>query len=215
MSTTISAGNATNGLAFSADSAGALEFKTGSGAGTTALTLSSSQIATFAGNVISPLGTLYPIVSGTAVASTSGTSIDFTGIPSWVKRITVMLNGVSTNGTSVLQIQIGSTTFTTASYSSTGLTTQTTTLNSTTYTSGFGFSFNNSAASVYTGVVTLVLQTSNTWVGTGSGQSIGGNSTWATFGFAPNLAGVLDRVRVTTINGTDTFDAGSINILWE
>jgi len=33
------------------------------------------------------------ITSGTAVASTSGTSIDFTGIPSWVKRITVMFNG--------------------------------------------------------------------------------------------------------------------------
>ena len=47
------------------------------------------------------------IVSGTAVASTSGTSIDFTGIPSWVKRITVMFSGVSTNGSSALQVQLG------------------------------------------------------------------------------------------------------------
>ena len=48
-----------------------------------------------------------PLVSGTSQASTSGTSIDFTSIPSWVKRITVMFNGVSTNGTSNLQIQLG------------------------------------------------------------------------------------------------------------
>lgn len=47
------------------------------------------------------------ITSSTAVASTSGTSIDFTGIPSWVKRITVMLSGVSTNGSSAVQIQLG------------------------------------------------------------------------------------------------------------
>ena len=61
-------------------------------------------------------GTLAPIVSGTAVASTSGTSIDFTGIPSWVKRITVMLNGVSTSGTSIVQVQIGSGSPTTSGY---------------------------------------------------------------------------------------------------
>lgn len=43
MSTTITAGNATNGLAFSADNAGILELKTGTGSGTTALTLDASQ----------------------------------------------------------------------------------------------------------------------------------------------------------------------------
>ena len=44
---------------------------------------------------------------GTAVASTSGTSVDFTSIPSWVKRITVMFNGVSTSGTSNPLVQLG------------------------------------------------------------------------------------------------------------
>lgn len=29
------------------------------------------------------------------------------------------------------------------------------------------------------------------------------------------LSGTLDRVRITTANGTDTFDAGTINILYE
>jgi hypothetical protein len=70
-------------------------------------------------------------------------------------------------------------------------------------------------AGVYTGMVTLVLQANNTWVGNGSGQSIGTNSSWFTFGYSPNLSAALDRVRITTINGTDAFDAGSINILYE
>jgi hypothetical protein len=52
-------------------------------------------------------GAVLGITSGTAVASTSGVSIDFTSIPSWVKRITVMFSGVSTNGTSPLQVQLG------------------------------------------------------------------------------------------------------------
>ena len=60
------------------------------------------------------------IASGTAVASTSGTSIDFTGIPSWVKRITVMLSGVSTSGTSIVLIQIGAGSVTTSGYASSG-----------------------------------------------------------------------------------------------
>jgi hypothetical protein len=190
-------------------------FNADTGISTPGLTNSGSETVSGTLQVGSITTNLYPLVSGTAVASTSGTSIDFTGIPAYAKRITVMFNGVSTSGTSVIQIQIGSTTFTTSGYSSTGLTTQTTTLNSTTYTSGFGLSQNNTAAAVYTGVITLVLQTSNTWVGNGNGQSIGANSTWFTFGFAPNLAGALDRVRITTVNGTDTFDAGSINIMWE
>lgn len=215
MATTITAGNATNGLAFAPDNTGILELKTGTGSGTTALTISSGQVATFAGNLTLTGNASGIIKSGTAVASTSGTSIDFTSIPSTVKRITVMLNGVSGSGTSVPLIQIGSGSITTTSYSSTGLTTATTSLNSATYTTGFGLAANSPAAATYTGIITLVLQTSNTWVGTGSGQSIGANSTWFTFGFSPNLAGALDRVRITTVNGTDTFDAGSINILWE
>ena len=70
------------------------------------------------GNVTTGVGSLYPLVSGTAVASTSGTAIDFTGIPSWVRRVTVMFSGVSTNGTSNVQVQIGSGSFVTSGYSS-------------------------------------------------------------------------------------------------
>ncbi len=162
---------------------------------------------------------LYPLISGTAVAATSGTSIDFTSIPSWVKRITVMFSGVSTNGTSPPQIQLGAGSVTTTGYlgansASTG--TGTTNAN---FTSGFGIGVNTSvwaAAAVVHGFVVLSLQNSstNTWSACGSVASSAGAALFFTAGGIA-LSGTLDRVRITTVNGTDTFDAGSINILYE
>ena len=151
------------------------------------------------------------ITSGTAVASTSGTSIDFTSIPSWVKRITVMFNGVSTSGTSVVQIQIGSTTFSTSGYTSgSQVSTQTTA------TSGFIVENTGSGAAANTliGAMTLSLFGSNTWVANGVMFLNSSNNSFNS-GISPALSGVLDRVRITTVNGTDTFDLGSINILYE
>jgi hypothetical protein len=155
------------------------------------------------------------ITSGTAVASTSGTSIDFTSIPTWVKRVTVMFNGVSTNGTSNIQIQIGSGSFTTSGYS--GKILENTTASgtgATTYSNGYLSSRGNSAGTIINSVATLTLITGNTWLCSGSFNS---SSTDNNGYFNGNLAlgGVLDRVRITTVNGTDTFDAGSINILYE
>ena len=65
---------------------------------------------------ISGTGAIGLINSMTAVNSTSGTSIDFTGIPSGVKRITIMLKDVSTSGTSYKLIQLGSGSITTTGY---------------------------------------------------------------------------------------------------
>jgi hypothetical protein len=83
MSTTITAGNATNGLALSADGTGELELKTGSGAGTTALTLSSSQIATFSSSIILPAGTTsaapLDFVAGSLLTSPVEGAMEFDG----------------------------------------------------------------------------------------------------------------------------------------
>jgi hypothetical protein len=153
------------------------------------------------------------IVSGTAIASTSGTSIDFTGIPSWVKRVTVMFNGVSTSGTSVIQVQIGSGSLLTSGYN-TGVSQLGNPPVSTSYTSGFGISFNNAASNGFFGVFTINLLGSNIWVF--SGQTVLGiGVTHAYSNGYQTLSGTLDRVRITTVNGTDTFDAGSINIMYE
>ncbi len=153
------------------------------------------------------------ITSATAQASTSGTSIDFTSIPSWVRRITVMFNGVSTNGTSFNQIQIGSGSFTNSGYTSQFWTDSG---NSGVITTGFGiFSILNNGYS-FSGTVVLTNITGNTWVCNGNLAFTNVTSVgWSSAGNSPALGGTLDRVRITTVNGTDSFDAGTINILYE
>jgi len=216
MSTIITAGNATNnGASLLSAADGELEFKTGSGGGTTALTLSTSQIATFAGNVVAPLGTLYPLISGTAVASTSGTSIDFTGIPSWVKRITVMFNNVGTNGTSNLLIQIGSGSVTVTGYLSAAFSSN---IGNAGSTAGFILTGDNEVTNNHHGHCVITLFSGNLYVQSGviaNTTNPSGNGAASVSGGNVTLSGTLDRVRITTVNGTDTFDAGSINILYE
>jgi len=213
MANTITAGNATNnGASLASDASGTLAFVTGSGAGTTALTIDGSQNATFAGTVTSPTGALYPLSSGTAVASTSGTSITFTGIPSTAKRITVMFNGVSTNSTSVVIVQIGAGSIQTTGYvCAAGNYGTTSALSS--YTTGFAISAANVATATIYGSMTITNISTNTWVESFSG--IRDTGAVANSGGGVSLGGALDRVSITTVNGTDTFDAGSINILWE
>ena len=156
------------------------------------------------------------IVSGTAVASTSGTAIDFTSIPSWVKRITVMFNGVSTSGTSPTQIQLGAGSVDATSYVANVMSTQAA-VSTSGGTTGFYLtvSVNVSAATAVQGSFVLTLLGSNTWTGVGSLARDTGNNTMFFSAGSKTLSGTLDRVRITTVNGTDTFDAGSINILWE
>ena len=154
------------------------------------------------------------ITSGTAVASTSGTSIDFTSIPTWVKRITVMLNGVSTSATSNIQIRIGAGSVTTSGYTCyIGNIDGTNATSIATATSGFIVKSGVSAATLYNGVMVITLLTGNTWLSTNSTSGSSGVNTLSNGSLA--LGGTLDRVRITTVNGTDTFDAGSINILYE
>jgi hypothetical protein len=158
-------------------------------------------------------GTLGTLNSGTAVASTSGTSIDFTNIPANVRRITVMFNGVSTSGTSNIQMQIGSGSVTTSGYASQAGGSSS---NSGVITSGFCLTSSNSASWAYSGIITLNLIGSNIWIENGNLAFTSVSSwCWTSGGNSPTLSGVLDRVRITTVNGTDTFDAGSINILYE
>jgi hypothetical protein len=169
---------------------------------------------TITGAVISTMASSV-LTSGTSVASTSGTSIDFTSIPSWVKRITVMFNGVSTSGTSNKQIQLGdSGGFETTGYlgSSVQLT-DASSVNAATTTSGFGIR-SAIAADTINGAVVITNITGNTWVAQGSLTDSSRGAGYLVGGAKP-LSDVLTQIRITTINGTDTFDAGSINILSE
>jgi len=155
------------------------------------------------------------ITSATAQASTSGTSINFTDIPSWVKRITVMFNGVSTSGTSIRQAQLGAGSVTTSGYTSSGFgwTGGTNGVASTT-----GIIFDGQApvaATAYNAVMTINNFGNNTWVASSLIAATTGTVQQFISTGAITLSGTLDRVRITTVNGTDTFDAGSINILYE
>jgi hypothetical protein len=155
------------------------------------------------------------LTSGTVVASTSGTSIDFTGIPSWAKRITVMFSGVSTSSTSNLLVQIGSSSgIENTNYFSAAGVTVAGAGNAVNFTTGFGMEFAGAATAIRHGTCELALFNANLW--TQSSNISLSDSARANFSAGTkSLSGVLDRVRITTVNGTDTFDAGSINILYE
>jgi len=172
----------------------------------------SATITTLTGTTITGTSVRGGITSGTAVASTSGTSIDFTSIPSYVKRITVMFNGVSTNGSNALLVQLGTSSgFAASGYASRVYAVTTNTLGS---TAGFLINDGSATASTYYGSISIQNVSSNTFVCNGI---IADTTTPGTYRIAGGvtLSGTLDRVRITTLNGTDTFDAGSINILME
>lgn len=155
------------------------------------------------------------LARATVVASTSGTSIDFTGIPSWAKRITVMLNGVSTSGTNAVIVQLGSTTFTATGYAGTSAVTTAGTA-VTAMSTGFllGFGASDAAVAVRQGTAIINNITGNVWCAALL-ASLSNTSAVSSGAGSISLAGVLDRVRVTTVGSTDTFDAGSINVIWE
>jgi hypothetical protein len=157
------------------------------------------------------------IVLGTSQASTSGTSITFTGLPSWVKRVTMIFNGVSTNGTSIIQIQIGTSGgFVTSGYSCTaGFVAGSAASSSGLFTTGFyviGFSANTDTIS---GSFIFNNFGGNTWSYLATATRAGNVGTMFGSAAPQTLSGALTQIRLTTVNGTDTFDAGSVNILYE
>jgi len=168
------------------------------------LTIDAAGLPTFAGR---------QMTLGTSVTA-SGTSIDFTSIPSWAKRITVLFDGVSTNGTGQTILRVGDGAIVSSGYSgSYGNLQHTGTTIITGETTGFRV-HNNTAAYAMYGAVTLFKISDTKWVASGLIMSTGMNALLPTGGVI-TLSGALDRVRITAVNGTDTFDAGTINIMYE
>lgn len=219
MANLLVAGNSTNGgTAITTDTSGTLNIVTGSGSGSTAVTVDGSGNMVVTGTLTASGGVSGGIRSGTAVASTSGTSIDFTSIPSGVKRITVNFSGVSTNGTNIPIIQLGySGGVETSGYLSTGSSVfAASACTAASQTTGFGIGAGMAATVIFHGAIqiTLLNASTNTWCANGVLARSDVASVWNCSG-AKSLSGTLDRIRITTVNGTDTFDAGSINILYE
>lgn len=156
------------------------------------------------------------MVLGTAVTA-SGTSIDFTWIPSWAKRITVMFNGVSTNGTSGIVVQVGNGTIQTTGYSSSA----STFLNgaapsvSPLFSNGFVI-YDDGVSDLTTLTMEICLFDGNKYISVHNGMANGSTRTASKNGSGSvTLSGPLDRLRITNSNGTSVFDAGQINIMYE
>ena len=187
-------------VVISGDTSGTVTVAAPAVAGSNTLTL----LAATATNSVNTLGT--------SVASTSGTAILFSSLPSWVNRLTVMFSGVSTSGTSNLLIQFGAGSVTTTGYVSGAQLQSGTAVNFTNSTAGFVLYFGSAA---YLGYGSMIFNrvTGNSWVGSGYLNTSTTTGTPSAGGVT--LSGALDRVNITTVNGTDTFDAGTINILYE
>ena len=179
--------------------------------GTTGVT--SPGVSVSGSTVLGTMGSSV-ITSGTAVATTSGTTVDFTSIPSWVKRITVMLSGVSTNGATGVFMRLG----TSSGFESTGYTWYYSTngASGTGNTTYFQPGFRNTAASTFYGTVVLCLLNSSTnlWVIQQSTTAVESADVYTVVG-SKALAATLTQLRLGSVDGTSTFDLGSINILYE
>jgi hypothetical protein len=183
----------------SGDTSGAVTLAAPAVAGTNTLTLLAAT-ATSSVNVL-----------GTAVASTSGTSIDFTGLPAWIKRITVMMNGVSLSSTANILIQIGpSGGVETSGYSGVVLGNG---IQGAWGGTGCLITRTGQATSTYSGIVTIANITGSTWVC--SATMADSVNTYAGLAAGSKaITGTLSIVRITSTS-TDTFDAGTVNILYE
>jgi hypothetical protein len=151
---------------------------------------------------------------GTQQATTSGVFKEFTGIPSWARRITVALWYVSTNGTSNILVQLGTGGVpTTSGYAGYSVFAWASGIVPVSSTAGIPI-FNNANSYSHFGELTFTNVGGNAWVA--SGQFVtGGTQGSIVSGGVIDLAGVLNYLRIVTANGTDAFDAGAVNITWE
>ena len=150
----------------------------------------------------------------TTISPTSGATLDFLNIPSWARRITVMLGGISVNASASLILQLGTSSGVVSS-GYLGSTNNFSSAPSASYPTTY-FGLNNGVAGTDTtyGNVSLCNLTGNTWIESHSlGIPPAGGVCFGGGGIA--LAATLDRIRITTVAGTATFDAGSVNILVE
>jgi len=177
-----------------------------------------AALAVPAAGSITPAQLAQPFTLGTAVTSAGVTSIDFTGIPSWVKRITVLFNGVSTNGTDYPIIQLGDS----GGVENTGYVAGSTLLWSSaataSFSTGFGIRTDALASVIMDGFITInkVSSSTNAWVAGGVIYGPTSTAYVSVVGGTKTLSATLDRVRITTVNGSDTIDSGSIvNIMYE
>lgn len=204
---------------------GTIKLARGNSGATTADVLtvdaSGNVTTTLANGIVTPSKLSQPMTLGTALAYnwnglTTNTFFDFTGIPSWVKRITIIFNGLSTNSNNALQVKLG----TLSGLESTGYVgtvsglLPTSSNAQTMGTTGFD-TYSNAAAGLNIGQMVITTVGSNVWIASYNISNSGATYLINVGNGNKTLTGTLDRVRITTVGGADTFDAGSVNIMYE
>jgi hypothetical protein len=157
----------------------------------------------------------------TAQASTSGTAINFHDIPSWANRVTMLLNGVSTDASDTLIVQLGTGTSGSPTWVTSGYNSNVNSSGSTSsvYSSvGFLLETSGSSSFLRSGIVNMCRIDGNNWVYSSSIKQAavaGITSNDIGAGNSGNLGAVLTQVRLLTDGSPDTFDAGTVNIFYE
>lgn len=180
-------------------------------------TIGCTQTQIDAGTAVATItANLNKLSLGTPLATTSGTAQTFTGLPTGIRRITMNLTGVSLSGTDNLLLQIGpSGGLETTGYVSSSIIVVSAASSGTAVTSTSGIILNVASAAVTVGgrfILELENSSTNTWVCTFHGLSSSNNIPLSCG--TKSLAGVLSQISLTR-TGTDTFDAGEINIIYE
>ena len=171
-------------------------------------TIANSGVTSVNGNT----GAVTTLTRGTAVGA-SGTAVEFTGIPSTVKRITVMFYSLSTTSTNAPRVQLG----TASSYDTSGYSASAAAVSATpvwsggTNVDGFVLTGQVAAGTELSGTLVLTNITSNVWVAVVGGNNPAGSAICG--GGFKSLSGTLTRLQV--IPSLGSFDAGTINIMYE
>jgi hypothetical protein len=171
--------------------------------------------ALFTAETVAEAMAAIPIVSADVVDATGMTAVDFTSIPSTAKKITVNYVALGTNGTSDVILQLGDAGGVETTGYSGGVSRTSASVAAANHSSGFLHANSWDGAFVMHGiaVLTLIDPDTNTWAYSFTGSLSSAAATFSASG-SKSLSATLDRIRVTTAGGTQTFDTGTkINIL--
>lgn len=148
----------------------------------------------------------------TEQATTSGTAFDFTGIDPAARKIDVLFNEVSLSGSDQLSVQIGDAGgIETTGYVSTAASANNGAATDVVSSTSSFVVYSGASTRVVSGILTLArVNSSHLWVASGAFKLSTANGTVSAG--SKTLSAALDRVRVTR-DGTNTFDAGSVNII--
>jgi hypothetical protein len=171
--------------------------------------------AKIANGNVTPVKLSQPLTFLTSQASTTGTTVDFLGIPTWARKITLVMHAVSSDSTGHLLVQIGSgSTPETTGYNNaiSFAITSAGAVNTTASTAGFPIR-SAAATQAFTGALTIYGTGNNYWTAMGNfASSVGTVATSTCTGTIDTFTNV-GILRVTLSTGN--FDGGVMTVLYE